>query len=195
MPPTSPEPKKEKHNLLILPKGYGEFQEKCKQWEPKKVHEDPTVLEKGFAPTKEMDKRNDVQGARLRWRVPANLCMDCGRKDVQNSEYQNLKDGKGQGSQGFYFGEALVANFGEEGAAKYAPELMMSRFDVAEYYVCRQCRFDALTQRSDKAVLVLPRMTEHLASMKRPDRIASNIRAWIKAQIQAGEKPLNDKQT
>ncbi|HEY9684702.1 MAG TPA: hypothetical protein V6C86_24185 [Oculatellaceae cyanobacterium] len=152
--------------MLILPKGYKQFNEKLATWDPKNERK-RNWQEDGFETPDVV--RKDVP-ERAAWDIPANFCPDCGRNQIYNPGRPGI----------FIFPNAK-------------PELHMRKGDCIHYRRCSDCtKFSVFERENGTNVVIFSDGDWKRARARAQTRIQENLETYIKSRILAGENPMTE---
>lgn len=173
---------------LFLPNGYGEFQEKCRLYEPKGTWDkDPEWLTKGFKPTKAADKKPDEIPI-LAWNLPHTFCPACGSNSTNpQGKCDTLFEGFALSNCRGQCTRSLGTFVFEE----HRPDLHMKPGDVIRYSRCAKCNHDNIFGKNEASFICTEDAWEEAAAREQ-ERFQLAIEGKVKAFISSGERPLSE---
>jgi len=155
--------------MLILPRGYEEFNKRREMFDPRDPIKRRDWVNDGNSPTATYRQASAGQNT-LMWKIDPNYCPDCGRKDISQENQRN-------GSHGIF-------TFDEP-----HPEVDMKPGDVIQYTRCGECRVESIFEKKNPALVYTHGDWDRARNIAQV-RIQNNVLGWIKARRMAGDNPI-----
>ena len=155
--------------MLILPKGYADFQKKVHDFTPGHLDGRKLRREVGFQTTKEPERESIKQYKA--WMLPRNFCVDCGRNDITP---KRAEDG------------TLRVNPGITELEEPMPEIGLTIGDVIWTWICHAC----MDSENWASANIQGREDQRVYYAKTHERRERQAIEWIKNAILRGDKPM-----
>lgn len=171
---------------LIFPRGYKEFQEKCRLYEPKGTWDkDPKWMTEGFKASGKDVKISD-EIVLLAWNLPANFCPSCRSNNIDpKARCQTLFEGFGLS----YCRGQCTPSLGMFVFEEWRPDLQMKPGDVVRYNRCAKCNHDNLFGKNEASFICSKEAWEEAAAREQ-ENFQLAIEGKIKSFILSGERPI-----